>query len=189
MKNLPIILFLLSSSIYCKSQVPEVSIYDSTGTYYTLSDYMNDNDKYLISLWATWNTPAKKQNGNWQVYTSNWIDNCKVKILYVSIDDKRNHATIRYNWRTGRYGWKGELFFVDVDSALAAFNISTVPQIYLFEKGNIVFERSGYLEGDEIELNDTITENCFGTSISSFRSKNSFNLYQNDNSIIIQSFF
>ena len=54
MKNLALLIFLLTIAKYSQSQIPNLEIQDTSMNFYQLPDYMNDDSKYLISFWATW---------------------------------------------------------------------------------------------------------------------------------------
>ena len=158
MKKLALLIFLLTITKYSQSQIANLEIQDTSGNFYQLPDYMNDDSKYLISFWATWNTPGRNQFDAWQDYSSNWIDNYNVKILGISIDNPNVYDNAIALW--ANKGWNGELLFSEADSAQIAFNFQTIPKIFLFDdSGNIVYEHSGYAPGDEIELDQFITNN------------------------------
>ena len=56
-------------------------------------------------------------------------------------------------------GWEFEVLSADQNEIQTALNFQTIPQTFLVDKeGNIVYSHSGYVPGDEFELEDHIRE-------------------------------
>ncbi len=159
MKYKIFIFFLLltfSFSLPLHAQIPELEVVEDTmGITRQLSEYLESDKNYIISFWATWCAPCKREYDAWKEYASEWAENHQVEILAVSIDIESSIDRGMEIWATKE--WKGQLLFADQNSAQTAFDFALIPQYFLYDtERNIVYEGSGYATGDAEALDDFI---------------------------------
>lgn len=109
----------------------------------------------IISFWATWCSPCKKELDAIADYYEEWQKKYGVELVAVSVDDARTAAKI-----PAMVEEKGWLYRILVDTNREfqqAANVASVPYtILLDQSGNVVFEHTGYAPGDELELEEKI---------------------------------
>ena len=109
----------------------------------------------MISFWATWCKPCKKELNTIAEVYEDWQEETGVKLVAVSIDDSRSASKVKPYVNAS--GWDYEVF-IDSNRELArALGVSTVPHTFLLNgEGSIVWEHKGYIDGDEEELYEQI---------------------------------
>lgn len=158
MKNIAIAfftLFLISASMDGGSKIPSVKIKDMDGNSFNTADLSNDGKPMVISFWATWCAPCKKElNAIHEVY-EDWQDETGVKVIAVSIDDARSATRVK-PYVDGQ-GWEYQVLIDSNGDFKRALNVNNVPQTFLVNgNGEIVWTHSGYNPGDEEELFEEI---------------------------------
>ena len=111
----------------------------------------------VISFWATWCSPCKKELDAIKDYYEEWTTTYNMEIVAVSVDDPRTAAKIPA--MVAQKGWDYRVL-VDYNKEFQqAANVASVPYTLLLDAaGNIVFEHTGYAPGDELELEERIKE-------------------------------
>jgi cytochrome c biogenesis protein CcmG/thiol:disulfide interchange protein DsbE len=109
----------------------------------------------VISFWATWCAPCKKElNAIHEVY-EDWQDETGVKVIAVSIDDARSATRVKPY--VDAQGWEFEVLMDTNGDFKRSLNVNNVPQTFLVDgNGDIVWTHSGYSPGDEYELLEEI---------------------------------
>ncbi|HCY46162.1 MAG TPA: alkyl hydroperoxide reductase [Flavobacteriales bacterium] len=158
MKNLVfslLALFLLSASMEGGSKIPSVKLKDLDGNSVNTAELSNDGKPMVISFWATWCAPCKKElNAIHEVY-EDWQDETGVKVIAVSIDDARSATRVKPY--VDAQGWDFEVLMDTNGDFKRSLNVNNVPQTFLIDgSGEIVWTHSGYSPGDEYELLEEI---------------------------------
>ena len=158
MKNLVfslLALFLLSASMEGGSKIPSVKLKDLDGNSVNTAELSNDGKPMVISFWATWCAPCKKElNAIHEVY-EDWQDETGVKVIAVSIDDARSATRVKPY--VDAQGWDFEVLMDTNGDFKRSLNVNNVPQTFLIDgSGKIVWTHSGYSPGDEYELLEEI---------------------------------
>ena len=111
----------------------------------------------IISFWATWCTPCKKELNTINELYLDWQDETGVKIIAVSIDDSRNMSKVKP--KVNAELWDYEVYCDPNGDLKRALGISTVPHTFIInDKMEILWQHSGYKDGDEIELYEKIVQ-------------------------------
>ena len=111
----------------------------------------------IISFWATWCSPCKKELDAIKDYYSEWQEKYGVELVAISVDDARTAAKIPAMVK--EKGWEYRILVDSNKEFQQTANVNSVPHTLLLDsKGNIVFEHTGYAPGDELELEEKFKE-------------------------------
>lgn len=148
-------LCLMSMAMDGGSKIPSVKLKDIDGNSVNTAELSNDGNPMVISFWATWCAPCKKElNAINEVY-EDWQDETGVKVIAVSIDDARSATRVKPY--VDAQGWEFEVLMDTNGDFKRSLNVNNVPQTFLIDgNGDIVWTHSGYSPGDEYELLEEI---------------------------------
>lgn len=157
MKKILISLLLLVPTISFAQikNLPNVDVKKIDGSNFNFKNIDNNGNPIVISFWATWCKPCTKELNNIAELYEDWQDETNVKLVAVSIDDRRSQSKVAPYVNSS--GWEYEIY-IDPNSDLKrAMGVSTVPHTFLLDKNKqIIWQHRGYVEGDEYELFDEI---------------------------------
>jgi len=159
MKKTLIILFtiLVSYSIsYSQDRnLPSIEVRTLTGNTFNIQDLDNEGKPMVMSFWATWCKPCKKElNAIAEVY-EDWQEETGVKLIAISIDDTRSMSKVAPYVNSS--DWDYEVYLDSNSDLKRALGVSTVPHTFLINgEGKIVWQHKGYIDGDEDELYEQI---------------------------------
>lgn len=157
MKKILISLLLLVPTISFAQikNLPNVDVKKIDGSNFNFKNIDNNGNPIVISFWATWCKPCTKELNNIAEVYEDWQDETNVKLVAVSIDDRRSQSKVAPYVNSS--GWEYEIY-IDPNSDLKrAMGVSTVPHTFLLDKNKqIIWQHRGYVEGDEYELFDEI---------------------------------
>ena len=150
-----VIAFFTVSSFSQNRTLPSVKVKNLKGSLVNIQTIENDGSPIVISFWATWCKPCKKElNAIAEVY-ERWQDDTGVKLVAISIDDSRSSSKVKPYVNSS--GWEYEIYLDPNRELSRSLGVSTVPHTFLLDgNGNIVWEHRGYIEGDEEELLEQI---------------------------------
>ena len=148
----------LIAGVTCFAQIkslPSVNVKTLEGNQFNFKNMDNNGYPMVISFWATWCKPCTKELNNIAELYEDWQDETNVKLVAVSIDDRRSQSKVAPYVNSS--GWEYEIY-IDPNSDLKrAMGVSTVPHTFLLDKNKqIIWQHRGYVEGDEYELFDEI---------------------------------
>lgn len=128
-------------------KLPSVNLKDMAGKQVNTADLGFDGP-VIISFWATWCSPCKRELNTIQELYEDWQEEFGVNLVAVSIDDEKtkNSVPVYVNGR----GWE-YLVLMDPNSDFRrAMGVNNVPHTFLVDKdGNIVYSHNNYAPGDE----------------------------------------
>ena len=157
-KILPLLItlfFISTNSISQNKSLPVVKVKDLKGKSIDFQNIKNNGDPIVISFWATWCKPCKKELNNIAEVYDEWQDETGVKIIAISIDDTRSISKV--SPYVNSVGWEYEVYLDPNGDLKRAMGVSTVPHTFLLNsKKEIVWQHRGYVDGDEDELFDEI---------------------------------
>lgn len=140
-----------------EKRVPSVSLKDLSGEVVNTSTISNDGKPIIISFWATWCSPCKKELNTIHDEYIDWVEETGVKLVAVSIDDERTkNRVVPY---VDSKGWEYEVLLDPNSEFRRAMGVNNVPHTFVIDgEGKIVYSHNNYVPGDEYELYDFLIE-------------------------------
>ncbi len=138
-----------------EKSLPSVELADMNGNKVNVAELSKSGHPVVLSFWATWCVPCKKELSNLADLYEEWKDKYHVEIVAVSIDDSRSTTKVK-PYVDGQH-WEYKVL-LDVNQDLKrSLNIQTVPFTVMTDaNGKIVYTHSGYVEGDEYVLEEEL---------------------------------
>lgn len=109
----------------------------------------------VISFWATWCSPCKRELNTIQELYTDWQEETGVTLVAVSIDDEKtkNSVPVYVNGK----GWEYLVLMDPNGDFKRAMGVNNVPHTFLVDKdGSIVYSHNNYAPGDEEHLYEEI---------------------------------
>lgn len=154
--------FLVSNA---QTKIPSADVKTIDGQTFNTSNLSNDGKPMIISFWATWCSPCKRELNNIAEVYEDWVEETGVKLIAVSIDDSRNTSKVA-PYVNGQ-AWEYEVLLDPNFDFKRVMNVNNVPHTFLINgKGEIVWQHNSYSEGDEEELYELLVKVANGEEIS-----------------------
>ncbi len=146
---------IINYNIFC--QIPSVNIKTINGGIINTSELHNNNNPIIISFWATWCKPCKEELENIHEVYEEWVEETNVKLIAISIDDARNASKIKP--LVNSKGWEYEVYHDSNSEFATQMGVKPIPHTFLLDgKKTIVWNHTGYTDGDEEDLYEKILE-------------------------------
>ena len=135
--------------------IPAVTLTNIEGKKVNLAELTKNGKITVLSFWATWCVPCKKELSNISDLYEEWQKKYDMQIVAVSIDDSRSSSKVKPYIDGQRWTYS---VLLDVNQDLKReLNIQSVPfTVLIDQKGKIVSTHQGYQEGDENILEEQI---------------------------------
>ncbi len=139
------------------AKLPSVTIKTLDGKTISTADFKNDGKPIVISFWATWCAPCKKELNAIAEKYEDWQAETGVKVIAVSIDDARNAPKVKPYVESK--AWEYEVYIDENQDFKRAMNVNNVPHTFVLN-GNmeIVWQTNAYVEGGEEKLHEVIAK-------------------------------
>lgn len=157
-KNLVLFVFLfIVSGLSAQNSIPNIDIKNLEGKTVNIKDLVEKDKVTIISFWATWCSPCKKEldaiSENWEEWQKKY--NCD--LIAVTIDDQRSLGKVKP--MVDEKGWTFKVLSDSNKSLLNGLSGQSVPFTVVVDKtGNVAFLHNGYTPGDETELEEKVKE-------------------------------
>lgn len=139
------------------SPFPSINIKTLDGKTINTSEFTSNGKITVVSFWATWCTPCKRELDVINEVYAEWAEKYNIQLLAITIDDARGLTKVPAMVQSK--GWEFTVLADSKQELQQALNFQTIPQTFLLnEKGEIVYAHNGYNPGDEIELEHKIAE-------------------------------
>lgn len=130
------------------SDIPSIVLKDVNGQEVDLQKETHKGKLTIISFWATWCSPCKKELENMNDVIDDWRKNYNVQLIAISIDDARNAMKVKPYIEGKKWDFP-VLLDVNQDTK-RSLNFPNVPYTLVVDQnGKIVYKHVGYTEGDE----------------------------------------
>ncbi|MDA9227689.1 TlpA family protein disulfide reductase [Flavobacteriales bacterium] len=155
-------ILFLTSIFFCATltlaqgkSLPNIDVKTLQGKTINIQDLENDGKPMVISFWATWCKPCKKELNTIAEVYDDWQEETGVKLIAISIDDTRSMSKVAPYVNSS--DWDYEVYLDSNSDLKRAMGVSTVPHTFLINgEGKIVWNHKGYIDGDEEELYEQI---------------------------------
>ncbi len=157
MKNLIGVLAVLAIAFSTQAQLPATPIKDIKGQTIAFNKTVESGKVTLISFWADWCIPCKKEIKAVSGKLEQWQKEVDFNYITISVDNSQ--STEKAKTYARQQGWSFPAYF-DVNSDLMrSINFQNVPfTIIVDQNGKIVSRHTAYKQGSEEELFKTIKE-------------------------------
>lgn len=150
-------LLLFACSFGAAQDIGAAVVKDMDGNSVRTTSFDNDGSPMIISFWATWCAPCKKELNNISDVYEDWVDETGVKLIAIAIDDTKTKAKVLPY--VNQQMWDYEVYLDENSDFKRAMGVNNVPHTFLIDgDGNIVYEHNNYAEGDEDELYEHVLE-------------------------------
>jgi cytochrome c biogenesis protein CcmG/thiol:disulfide interchange protein DsbE len=162
MKTALFFLLVLSFSINLFSQesnedgkkLPSVQLKDMNGKSVNTAELGFDGP-VVISFWATWCSPCKRELNTIQELYEDWQTETGVHLVAVSVDDEKTKSSVP-TYVNGK-GWDYLVLMDPNGDFKRAMGVNNVPHTFLVDpSGKIVYSHNNYTPGDEDKLYEQI---------------------------------
>jgi len=146
---------MLCNLLYSQNKkIPSLELKDINGKTYNTSN-LNDNGLVIISFWATWCGPCKRELNAMHDLYLDWRENENVTFIAVSIDDQK--TVRRVPLYVNAKGWEYIVLLDTNGDFKRLMGVNNIPHTFLIDKkGNILYSHNNYTYGDEEILNEII---------------------------------
>lgn len=174
-KNLTLmkkLLILSTSLILCLSafktsdgdKIPSATVKKLDGSTTNSNTFKNDGKPMIISFWATWCKPCKKELDAINEEYAELVKETGVKLIAISIDDARSSGKVVTDVKVK--GWTYEVYIDENQDFKRAMNVNNVPHTFLVNgEGQIVWSHNSYAEGDEEKLFENVRKLAKGEKL------------------------
>lgn len=145
----------ICSSLSVSAQLPAVQLKDLSGKPVNTAELSNDGKPYVISFWATWCKPCRRELKAIHEVYPDWQEETGMKLIAVSVDKAQDVTKVKPV--VDASGWEYEVLLDPNGEFQRAMGVQNVPHTIVVDgDGKIVESHSGYTEGSEEHLIELI---------------------------------
>ncbi len=147
-----LVLLISCSFIGMKDKLPSVELLDLKGEKINIQDHTSLGKLSLVSMWATWCGPCRKELNAYKAVHKEWEEKYNLEFIAVSTDGPKARNKMKSMIAT--QGWNYTMLQDHTGALSTAMNVRSIPMSYLVNgKGEIVYEHMGYYDGylDDLE--------------------------------------
>lgn len=143
------------SALSVSAQLPAVQLKDLSGKPVNTAELSNDGKPYVISFWATWCKPCRRELKAIHEVYPDWQEETGMKLIAVSVDKAQDVTKVKPV--VDASGWEYEVLLDPNGEFQRAMGVQNVPHTIVVDgQGKIVESHSGYTEGSEDHLIELI---------------------------------
>ena len=149
--------FGCSTVLMAQKQVPSVALKTLDGQNVNLEDYASNGKITVLSFWATWCKPCQAELDAIADMYPDWQDEYNMEMVAITIDTRRQLAKVGPLVESKQWDYT---ILSDANNELRyALGFQSIPQTYVLDQdGKIVYEHSGYVPGNEYELEEVVAK-------------------------------
>jgi peroxiredoxin len=141
-------LLVMAAALPGSDVVPNKTVKKLDGSTTSLHTLLQQADLTVITFWATWCVPCKKELENMQDLYADWQSDYGAQVIAVSIDDSKTMAGVKPYVTAHDFDY---IFLLDQNKELFLALNGTAPPLTLIanKHGEILMTKNKYVEGDE----------------------------------------
>jgi peroxiredoxin len=158
LRSLLFIFFIgISFSAFSQKTIQNAELKTLDGQTINLFDVFEEGKTYILSFWATWCAPCKKELDAIADLYPQWQEDYDVELIAITIDTRR--ALSKVPSMVASKNWEYTILS-DVNQQLKnQLNFQAIPQTFVIDKDRkITYSHSGYVPGDEYELEEHLSK-------------------------------
>ncbi len=155
--TLPLFALLFCASTFAQKTLPDTEVTTLSGERVSIAEHAKNGKITVLSFWATWCSPCKKELDAISEVYDEWDELYNAELVAISVDNTRSVAKV--GPLVAQKGWDYQVYLDSNQELQKSLNFRVVPQTYVIdENGVIVYEHTGYVPGDEYELEKKLAE-------------------------------
>ena len=154
------LLLLSSITLHAQKTLPDITLKTLEGKPMRILEAVAQHQVTVLSFWATWCAPCKRELDAMTELHPAWTAKYDVQVLAITVDDQRQLPKAKP--MANAQGWPFALLSDAAGQLKNVLNFQAIPHtVVVNQKGEILYEHTGYVPGDELELEKKIAR--FGT--------------------------
>jgi peroxiredoxin len=138
-------------------KLPDITIADLQGKPVKIQEYAKQSKFTIMSFWATWCAPCKRELDAISELYPDWTSAYDVRLVAITIDNAR--ALTQVKPLIEEKGWEFDVLVDTKQELQQGLNFQAIPQTFVVDaEGTILYQHEGYTPGDEYELEKIIKE-------------------------------
>lgn len=153
--NVSVVLFFVLFCLpgFSQNTLPSTSLKTLDGSNIDLISFADNGKTTIISMWATWCAPCKKELDAIAKVYEEWQDKYNVELVAITIDTQRQLAKVKPMVESK--GWKYTILSDANNQLRNSMGVVSIPQTFLVSSsGEIIYSHTGYSTGDEFLLEE-----------------------------------
>ena len=144
-------------STHAQKTLPDTEVTTLQGERVSIADHGANGKLTVLSFWATWCSPCKKELDAIHEVYHEWGELYNAELVAISVDNARSVAKVAP--MVAQKGWNYKVYLDSNQELQKSLNFRVVPQTYIVNgEGEIVYEHTGYVPGDEFDLEMKLEE-------------------------------
>ena len=153
--------FSLIFVVYCwglSAKLPAITLRDVDGKSVNVATLAERGKPVIISFFATWCKPCIRELKAIDEVYDEWQEDTGVEVYIVSTDQGQDVQKVKP--LVDGFGWQFHVLLDPNGELKRAMNVQNVPHVFVLDKkGNVVYNHTGYTDGDENELHKFLVNN------------------------------
>lgn len=138
-------------------QLQQIELKSMSGERTTMETVVPKGKPVILSFWATWCAPCKKELDAISGLYSDWQNKYDVTLLAISTDDARTAGRLKST--VAQKNWPFEVYHDTEGQSRQVFSFSSIPfTVVLDNTGKVVYSHIGYSSGDENKLEELLAK-------------------------------
>jgi cytochrome c biogenesis protein CcmG, thiol:disulfide interchange protein DsbE len=149
------IVFSCSTASMGQAGLSALHVNSINGRVLPLNTVIDTTGVTVVCFWATWCIPCINELDALEEKLGE-LSSIPCKLIAISVDETRTAQKVKPFVQSR--GWSFEVYMDPANELMRAFQINNIPYIVVFKQGKPVYNKQGYLAGDEAVLLEKIKQ-------------------------------